>query len=305
MFEMIGAIVGAIMGLIGTGVSIASQNKTNEENREYATSMTTAQWERDDSSLQRQVADAKAVGLSPLAVTGSLNSSSPLNYVAQAPQMDLSSLIGLVGSSTQAMSTNKEKEKQREHESENLDKQLTYNLHALEKQIHANKELQESQEANDILLLGKQLSYQYDVLNEQSKAHAQDLESDRLTNLSNQSMETYKQISESIGMAPRTEYVNNLKDYTDMYNSFMRKYNNFLEDWKGVDMGSTTQESNSESMGSDALQVGVKFTTSSGKTYDSKSALLHDMFAEYFTDAVLPIYIDSEKWSSRDYKQQD
>lgn len=304
-FILISALAGAVATLIGTGISYFATIETNKENRDYATQMTNAQWERDDRNLQIQVEDAKAAGLSPLAVTGSMNTSSPLNYVGQAPQMDLSSLLALSTTMMNNATTKSEGEANRKKSSEDLDKQLTYNLTVFEKQLKADKDLQNDQLAHDVLILGKQLKYQYDVLNEQSLSHSQDLESDRLIQLSNQSMETYSQISATIGMAPRTEYVTDLNTYVQMYNSFMVKYKNFLEDWQNVDTGLTTQATTSEGMSATALKNGVSFQDSAGQSYDSKSALLHDMYYKYFSDAVLPILVDDKSWQSRSYSYQE
>lgn len=304
LLPLLPAIISAVGALIGTGINSYQQDKANAENKSYATQMTNAQWERDDSSLQRQVEDAKKAGLSPLAVTKAMNTSSPLNYVAQAPQMDLSWLAGLGTSMSSIISEQQENSKDRQSDAENLEKQLAHNLTVLEKTIQRDKDLQQNQIAQDILSLGKQLTYQYDVLNEQSKSHSQDLESDRLIQLSTQSMDLYNSITQSIGMAPRTEYVTDLKTYSEMYNSFMVKYNNFLQDWKNVDMGNITSFNESEGMSSNALKTGVQFSRSNGKQYESKSAMLHDMFAEYFSSAVFPIIIDDKSWTSRSYKYE-
>lgn len=59
--------------------------------------MTQAQWERDDNAHQREVADLKAAGLSPLAATGGAGVSQALgapNPIAmQAPQLDTNVLV--------------------------------------------------------------------------------------------------------------------------------------------------------------------------------------------------------------------
>lgn len=103
-----GGLITAVAGLVGAGVSsyVNYRNtvKTNEANREinernleYNTAMTQAQWERDDTAHQREVADLKAAGLSPLANTSGSQVSAALgapNPIAmQAPQLDTNALI--------------------------------------------------------------------------------------------------------------------------------------------------------------------------------------------------------------------
>lgn len=93
-----------VTGLIQGFLNYDAQKKTNktnqeinERNLEYNTYMTQKQWERDDNAHQREVADLKAAGLSPLAATNGANTSAAIeapNPIAmQAPQLDVNSLI--------------------------------------------------------------------------------------------------------------------------------------------------------------------------------------------------------------------
>lgn len=101
------AAVGIIGALISAGTAVfnaVSQSETNKrniqaqedintENKDYAAAQTQAAWERDDTAMQRAVADAEAAGLSPLAVHGGAATTSPMSYSGQAamvsaPQLD-------------------------------------------------------------------------------------------------------------------------------------------------------------------------------------------------------------------------
>lgn len=104
MLEWLIPILGGI-GTLGTNIvnwfSKKSTNDTNKEinkqNLDYNAAQTQAQWERDDNAHQREVADLKAAGLSPLASTNGANTSSALgapNPIAmEAPQVDINSII--------------------------------------------------------------------------------------------------------------------------------------------------------------------------------------------------------------------
>lgn len=226
MSTAIGSLIDGIFGLIGTGINSYQQDKTNRENRDYATQMTTAQWERDDTSLQRQVKDAELAGLSPLAVTGSMNSSSPLNYVAQAPQMDLSSLIGL------ASAAGSQIESQKFQASENAkDRTLSLIMEGkkLSSQIdqwNKENELSESEQIDAMVQFNKTMQLQYDILEQQNTEFQANQDLSRLENVSRQSLEQYKSVCSSIGVSPKTKIFKDYNEYVTALNNFWSQYSN-------------------------------------------------------------------------------
>lgn len=93
-------LLGNAINFISTLFTNASNRKINKQNLDYNAAMTRAQWERDDTAHQREVADLEAAGLSPLAnttgsqVTSALSAPNPI--AMQAPQVDANSLINSV-----------------------------------------------------------------------------------------------------------------------------------------------------------------------------------------------------------------
>lgn len=92
--------IGGLFGLGSAGLNMASQAKTNIMNLDYAKAMTEKQWERDDETYQRSVADAQKAGFSPLAVLdGGLSpNGSPLAFQGQAPQLDINGILNSLNS---------------------------------------------------------------------------------------------------------------------------------------------------------------------------------------------------------------
>lgn len=318
------ALLPAIIGVIGaigaaavqSGVNASATKETNEANLQYAEQKTMQQWEREDDSLQRQVRDAKLAGLSPLNVTGAMGTGAPVNYTAQAPQMDLSSLIGAFssfGNMTNTISSKQIEEYRQEKEDERLDKQLTFNLNALEKQIQADKDLQNSQFVQDSLVLGKQLTYEYTVLNEQSIQKKQELENERLLNINKQNQELYLQVCQSIGMSPQVEYVSikDLSEYQTKLSAFMQSYNKWAKDSShfsdDYNLVSQSQTDNS-GVGSNVAGIaGVNFSEGSSESaqYDYSDSRMRKLYKEYLSNAVFPVLIDDQEWSFREYSLEE
>ncbi len=110
---LIGAGLNAVSNLISTGVtnktnkeSVADTNVSNltnwREQRAFDERLTREQWARDDTAMQRTVADYQNAGLSPLAINGATASTpaispeSPPNIIpfqAQQPNIEFNSML--------------------------------------------------------------------------------------------------------------------------------------------------------------------------------------------------------------------
>ena len=83
---------------LNDNVSIANKNLELQQNAfDYQKELNTTQMEREDSAMQRLVADYKKAGFSPLAAIGSNGSSSTALSSGQAPQFDTTGINQAAG----------------------------------------------------------------------------------------------------------------------------------------------------------------------------------------------------------------
>lgn len=88
------ALIASGAGLIGSAIGASSQSSANRQNMEmfnrqmdYTEQTQREAWRRDDTSLQRSVADAQAAGLSPLAALNAGGSNASVVSAPHAPNI--------------------------------------------------------------------------------------------------------------------------------------------------------------------------------------------------------------------------
>lgn len=295
-------IVSALASAAATAYNTFSQKQTNDENRDYADTMTTAQWERDDTSFQRQVADAKAAGLSPLAVTGYAPSSAPVTAMAQAPQMDLSSLIGAVSS----MGNYELGKSQLSESSRQFDQTMaleTYKATEAVNQLQQQIDQTVLEHQEQVKQFAATLEYQYNVLNDQIDTHVADqnaifsLEFQKeMARASEDSWKSYETLCNTLGIAPPVKF------YTD-YSDYIKALNEYSLDWSKMMFRSdtssksySTSENTSSSVNVNASAagtgLGVGGSSSDGTSYSSGYS---DDYTRFNSSLVLPREGDSYK----------
>lgn len=251
------ALGSLIAGLISGAASLYntySQKKTNDENRDYADTQTTAQWERDDTSFQRQVADAKAAGLSPLAVTGYAPSSSPVTAMAQAPQMDLSQMIGALGQAGNLSLGEKQLSESKRQFDENIALE-TYKAQEAVNQLQQQIDETSLEHTDQVKQFVASLEYQYTLLNDQIDTHNADQEAiyslefqKEMARASEDSLKTYEALCNTLQITPPVKY------YSD-YDAYIKALNSYPVDWSkqlfksdSSTFGNTFSEGNSSSV---------------------------------------------------------
>lgn len=292
--------------LIAGGASLfntITQKETNDENRDYADAMTTAQWERDDTSFQRQVADAKMAGLSPLAVTGYAPSSAPVTSMAQAPQLDVSSLIGALSSAQNydlGLKTLDESKRQ-------------FDATAVLETYKAQEAVRQLQEQIDQTALEHQeqvkqfvatLEYQYDVLNDQIDTHINDTNAiyssefqKAMQQASADSFKQYEALCNTLKITPPVEY------YTD-FNNYIKALNDYPIDWSKQLFKSDTSsssysfgdsDSSSVNLGANVVGTGIS-VGGSDSTSQNYASSRSDDYTRSNSVSVLPMNSDGKTY---------
>jgi len=187
--EIGSALVGAGGGLVGAGLSAAAnfanireQGKSRElqermfnEQMDYAKATQQTTWDREDTALQRQIEDARASGLSPLAVVGSGGASSgqvvsqPNAPTPITPQYDAAQVAQGVSSAGLAAQSAVESGNARRH-----------SLHVLSEQIYASyRELAAT--LNNVLQVAREGNTSREAIAQGDRASAETIAADANT----------------------------------------------------------------------------------------------------------------------------
>lgn len=249
LLSNIGAgLIGGIADITGNAINYKSTQKTNETNKEinqsqldFQRAQTQAQWERDDTAHQREVADLEAAGLSPLAATQGAQSSPALGAPSmlgmQAPQVDFNNLVQ---SALQEKAINETERHNREQEGQkNIE--LTQNAEKIQQEAQ-KIEIENKQVENTFKYQSNYLKYLADQLEETNRHNKQE---EYLKKLQVKSEEYYKSIQS------QTHGKSNYKVYTDIgsYEAALTKWSSKFEVFI-TNFISETSASHSESSGS-------------------------------------------------------
>lgn len=203
----IATVIGAAIAAAAAIGNTISQSETNKANRAQAEALNAKANERDDTQFQRAVADAKAAGLSPLAaISNGGGNTAPIMSTAQAPQMDLSSLIGL-GTSMADLSETKRSNKAREDIS---NKEIEKRTEIAEEQIAAA--ITQTNMNNDAQMqrLQKQIEQQNKTLQLEDDKLKQEIAEKK----SEKTFQTWQEIGKTWGINPKATYTDDWEVYT-------------------------------------------------------------------------------------------
>ena len=309
------AVASGVNGLIGNIMNFVSQDRTNKSNEninqrnlDYNAAQTQAQWERDDNAHQREVADLKAAGLSPLAnLQGSTNSQAlgaPSAIAMQAPQVDVNSMVQSALGAAQLAETsrhNKATEKYNEGKLENETKELQ--LRADELNIENKRvENQIKYNADLIALQNRELDEKIRATKKGEQLRLSELEQRQLEE---ESTRLYKEIkSQSGGENINHVIIHDYNIYSARMKLWTTEFNNFIKTLQDTRSASGKNSSNNASFGANvgngAFGVGANASGGGSEgSYQSSdiSKKQEAMLANFYATHPIPVYI-----AKSDYK---
>lgn len=300
-------ILEEITGLIGNIMNYQSKkdtNKSNEDinqrNLDFQAAQTQAQWERDDNAHQRQVADLKAAGLSPLAATQGANTSQALGAPSpipmEAPTVDVNSLIN---SSLQQKALDETKRHNLVQEGQ---KNTELSLQADEIELKAEQlEIENEKVRATVNYNAKYIKYLNDQLSETQK-HNRNEES--LKKLQYKSVEYFKSIQAQTRGKFNYKVYSDLGSYEAALTTWTTQFNNFINTLQETSKSSGSMDSSSFNAGANGGATvagtggkgGLQFGKGSSASESSSSNISQKqqaMLDKWYSTHPMPVYFKS------------
>lgn len=197
---------------------------------------------REDTSYQRSVADAKAAGLSPLAVnqlsaagtnpitssgTPPVSTQMPASYMAQSPAQDIATLVGAVVSQKNIdeirrhnMATEEQSQRELDFQTRKTNAELLQQSSQFNEQMKFQREQAETQSSQFMLTYEQNASQFTARLAQDNQFHLDDLKGKALDraltdmhSINQQNIDSGKDFAKSLGMKYVLKYYTNDKDY--------------------------------------------------------------------------------------------
>lgn len=201
-------IVSAIATMASAVMNWFSSSSTNKRNIAAAEEQNEITRAREDTALQRRVADARAAGLSPLAAidTGAAAASQGITAQQIAPQMDLSQLVGALSTWSNATETQRHNVATEEAGTAALNEQIRQFDKTFEQQ-HEFKLMDNELKNKEITLKTNELTEKVRQFNEDLKERKYEHDRSELQSAIDYVYKDYEQISEQLGFQPEHEYI--------------------------------------------------------------------------------------------------
>lgn len=234
--DLFGSVVGSVLvAAVGGLINAIFQKDTNDDNKQFVEQQNNITREREDTAIQRKISDAKAAGISPLSVLGSggASTSTPLSYTAQAPQFDVSQIVGSLINSSQISQSSYEKQQ----DVAMKDKDLAYQekVLMLKKAELGQQFTLENMKINQALEMHKdtmdledrKLLESVRQFNESMKEQQYQFDKESALNIQEQQLQEYRHFCDMLQVPVKIEYVSD-------YSKYQEKMTLFQSSWAGV-----------------------------------------------------------------------
>lgn len=257
-----GGLAGLAASMYTTDLNITQANRTlakqeqwRQEDYDRFLENRAATWEREDTirnelygredtSYQRSVADAKAAGLSPLAVnqlspaggnpitsssTPPVSSQMPASYMAQSPAQDIATLVGAVMSQKNIdelrrhnMATEEQSQRELDFQTRKTNSELLQQASQFDEQMKFQRE-QAATQSSQFMLTYEQNASQFTArLAQDNQFHLDDLRGKALDraltdmhSINQQNIDSGRDFAKSLGMKYVLKYYTNDDDYNN------------------------------------------------------------------------------------------
>ena len=331
--SFLGGALNAGANIISTGMTnkankenVAATNATNmanwREQRAYDERLTREQWFRDDTAMQRTVADYQNAGLSPLAINGAMHTTPAISpegppnaipFQAQQPNIEFNSMIDHFIKLEELKERKDDNIKKRNNEMADIfakidiaNAQIAASIQNLEKQIKATADLQAERLETDERIASADRSSREDIASENRE----------LENL--KSLRSYSQAMASLQEVIRSNkekekviaseyFLKEAKALTGFDNVRIKRYEDpeeyeaalnswtiaftalidSLEDYP-VNTSSSVSSSGGANAGASGMGLGANISQSQSSS-DDRTYLYKAQFAKFFAQNPFPV----------------
>lgn len=334
-FSLIGDVLSVGGSIANNIMNLNAQKEANAQNEAFAREVNQINWDRQDTAIQRAVADAQSVGISPLSAIGqAAQSTSAMTANTVAPQFTLGQDAANLAALLTTQDTLSETKRKNLAEEKNAENSLAFEMDKFNKEVeiqndrlqfeideaqkqHDEETARQLQSVSEFNQLLEEQKYEFD---ENAKIKSTEFENEYFYHQQEKSLEAYKNVCDQYGIAPKIKYCETEKDYNDalktFYTSLSNAYNNVYYEYNKTEQGSlyvpknvagSNSSSSSNTIGGNVSVTGtggglnVSDSSSQSSSFNYSESM-KAIFQSKTADLEFPVYYGS---SRKSYSRSD
>lgn len=329
-FSIIGNVISAGASIANNVMNMNAQKEANAQNEAFAREVNQTNWDRQDTAIQRAVADAQSVGISPLAAIGqAAQSTSAMTANTQAPQFTLGQDAANLAALLTTQDTLEETKRKNLAEEKNTENSLAFEQDKFNKQCEMDKarldfEIQEAYKQHDeetarqleaVRQFNETLQEQKYEFDENAQIKNAEFDNEYFYYQQEKSLESYRNVCEQYGIVPKIKYCSSQDEYDNalknFYNSLSNKYKDVYYEYISTEEGSlytpknvagSDSSSSSNTIGGNVSVTGtggginVSDSTSESSSFNYSESM-KAIFQSKAADLEYPVYNPSKRGS--------